>query len=57
MYRLVHEGYVVKTPDNFPAKYAIGFRGKWLGRHLAGTPDPTEFLDRGYRPWPEEEDV
>lgn len=23
VYRLVHESYLVKTPDNFPAKYTI----------------------------------
>ena len=54
VYRLEHDGYLVRTGGGHRAPYALGSRARALGAHLAAAPDPTQWLDRGYLPWPED---
>jgi DNA-binding IclR family transcriptional regulator len=54
VYRLEHDGYLVRTSNGYRAPYSLGSRARALGTKLAAAPDPTQWLDPGYLPWPEE---
>jgi DNA-binding IclR family transcriptional regulator len=54
IYRLEHDGYVVRAGGGYRAPYALGSRARALGARLAAAPDPAKWLDRGYLPWSED---